>query len=350
MAGLSAKDVRLVSTSSARRMARTIWTSCGRSFRSRCGASFRPTTPPTTRWATTVASTRRSSIRSCRRRCSSSGARYAGQNPLVIRFARTRDGRAYRFSDVVRTELVRRARAVPRALRPAGRALPDRLHAALAAGHDVRHRAVARQPRLQRTRPRDAQPRAPAPDPGLSQRPGTRACGDGHRARCAEASTRRARRSRSSNAAQVVVLLARARASACASWAGARARPCPGAVLAPGPTGQRGTRCAWRAPASSCDACRRAGAGAWCCSSNVPPRALSPVALRGLGLSAREAEVLRLFALGAGTREIAATLQISPRTVYKHTQHIHSKLGTSDRAQAIATALAAEHEPRLAAA
>jgi DNA-binding CsgD family transcriptional regulator len=71
--------------------------------------------------------------------------------------------------------------------------------------------------------------------------------------------------------------------------------------------------------------------------------------VRGLGLSPREAEVLSLLALGQRTREVAAAMSIRPRTVYKHTQHIHSKLGTSDRAQAIATALAAEHEPGMAA-
>jgi DNA-binding CsgD family transcriptional regulator len=71
---------------------------------------------------------------------------------------------------------------------------------------------------------------------------------------------------------------------------------------------------------------------------------LSSVALRGLGLSPREAEVLRLLARGNDTRQICEQMGISPRTVHKHTERIHSKLGTHDRAQAIATALAADHD------
>ncbi|MFI4991279.1 MAG: response regulator transcription factor [Solirubrobacterales bacterium] len=62
------------------------------------------------------------------------------------------------------------------------------------------------------------------------------------------------------------------------------------------------------------------------------------------GLSPRESEVLRLLARGRTTQSIAAELGISPRTVHKHTERIHAKLGTHDRAQAIATALAAEQE------
>ena len=71
---------------------------------------------------------------------------------------------------------------------------------------------------------------------------------------------------------------------------------------------------------------------------------LSSTALRGLGLSPREAEVLQLLAHGRDTQAVCAQMGISPRTVHKHTERIHAKLGTHDRAQAIATALAAEHD------
>lgn len=64
--------------------------------------------------------------------------------------------------------------------------------------------------------------------------------------------------------------------------------------------------------------------------------------LHGLGLSEREADVLALLAEGADTAAIEVRLGISRGTVYKHTERIHAKLGTRDRAQAVATALAAE--------
>jgi DNA-binding CsgD family transcriptional regulator len=64
---------------------------------------------------------------------------------------------------------------------------------------------------------------------------------------------------------------------------------------------------------------------------------------RGLpgGLSAREAEVLRLVAAGRTNREIAAELTLSEHTVARHLQNIFAKLGVSSRAAA--TAFAVEH-------
>jgi DNA-binding CsgD family transcriptional regulator len=67
-------------------------------------------------------------------------------------------------------------------------------------------------------------------------------------------------------------------------------------------------------------------------------RALTPATLRGLGLTAREADVLATLARGSSTGEAASELGITPRTVLKHTERIHRKLGVNDRAQAIATA------------
>ncbi len=68
---------------------------------------------------------------------------------------------------------------------------------------------------------------------------------------------------------------------------------------------------------------------------------LSADALQGLGLTAREAQVLVAIARGRSTAQTAEDLTISDRTVHKHLQRIHSKLGVSGRAQAIATAWAA---------
>jgi DNA-binding NarL/FixJ family response regulator len=53
------------------------------------------------------------------------------------------------------------------------------------------------------------------------------------------------------------------------------------------------------------------------------------------GLSAREAEVLGLIAAGLSNGEIARELVISAHTVKTHINHVFSKTGSRDRAQAI---------------
>jgi DNA-binding NarL/FixJ family response regulator len=60
------------------------------------------------------------------------------------------------------------------------------------------------------------------------------------------------------------------------------------------------------------------------------------------GLTAREAEVLRLVATGRTNRDIAAALVLSEHTVARHLQNIFAKLGVSSRAAA--TAFAFEHD------
>ena len=52
------------------------------------------------------------------------------------------------------------------------------------------------------------------------------------------------------------------------------------------------------------------------------------------GLTAREAEVLRLLALGLTTRQVADRLVISSKTADHHVQHIYAKLGVSTRGSA----------------
>jgi DNA-binding CsgD family transcriptional regulator len=68
---------------------------------------------------------------------------------------------------------------------------------------------------------------------------------------------------------------------------------------------------------------------------------LSVAALRGLGLTARQADTLRRVALGHSPARAAAQMGIAPRTVDKHLQHIYSKLGARSLSQATATAWAA---------
>ena len=56
-------------------------------------------------------------------------------------------------------------------------------------------------------------------------------------------------------------------------------------------------------------------------------------------LTERELEVLRLLARGRHNPEIARDLEISPGTVKIHVHHIISKLGASDRTQAVVRAI-----------
>jgi len=56
-------------------------------------------------------------------------------------------------------------------------------------------------------------------------------------------------------------------------------------------------------------------------------------------LTPRELEVLGLMKLGRTNREIAADLVISLGTAKNHVEHIITKLGVSDRTQAVVKAL-----------
>jgi DNA-binding CsgD family transcriptional regulator len=80
-----------------------------------------------------------------------------------------------------------------------------------------------------------------------------------------------------------------------------------------------------------------------------PERELSVTQLRLLGLTRREAEVLESLAAGGSTTAVATGLGISERTLAKHVQKINAKLGVRNRSQAIATAWAAAAPPRAAA-
>jgi DNA-binding NarL/FixJ family response regulator len=56
-------------------------------------------------------------------------------------------------------------------------------------------------------------------------------------------------------------------------------------------------------------------------------------------LSDREMEVLVLLADGLGTSSIASRLYMSDSTVKSHIAQIYTKLGASNRAQALVTAM-----------
>ncbi len=55
---------------------------------------------------------------------------------------------------------------------------------------------------------------------------------------------------------------------------------------------------------------------------------------RPAGLTAREVEILRLLARGLLNKEIARRLEIMPKTVGNHIEHIYAKIGVSSRAAA----------------
>jgi two-component system response regulator NreC len=95
-----------------------------------------------------------------------------------------------------------------------------------------------------------------------------------------------------------------------------------------------------RADAELPTAVRRAATG----DEYVSPRVEAALdafrkATNGDGLSVRETEVLRLIALGYTSREIAAKLHLSSRTVETHRARVHHKLGLNSRAELVRYAL-----------
>ncbi|HKP41460.1 helix-turn-helix transcriptional regulator [Mycobacterium sp.] len=61
--------------------------------------------------------------------------------------------------------------------------------------------------------------------------------------------------------------------------------------------------------------------------------------LRNLGITDRQAQVLRLLTHGYSTQKIADELYLSPATIRKHLEHLYTRLGVESRAQAVALAL-----------
>ncbi|MDQ4032054.1 MAG: DUF2791 family P-loop domain-containing protein [Actinomycetota bacterium] len=63
-----------------------------------------------------------------------------------------------------------------------------------------------------------------------------------------------------------------------------------------------------------------------------------PPALRALGVTARELEVLRLLATGMSNKEVGSRLYLSPRTVERHIANLVAKTGVERRTQLVALA------------
>lgn len=82
------------------------------------------------------------------------------------------------------------------------------------------------------------------------------------------------------------------------------------------------------------------GLGVWA-GYRLTPKAAAPpferndAAVRSLGLTDREVEVLGLLAAGQANKEIARTLDVSPNTVKTHIANLFQKLEVERRTQAI---------------
>jgi DNA-binding CsgD family transcriptional regulator len=246
----------------------------------------------------------------------------AGENPLILKYVRTRDGRPYRFSDVVSAAELRSLRIYQEFYRPLGVehqiafTLPApawlTIGIALSRG-GPRDFSDAERDMLALTRPHLIQAYRNAE----------------LRERLVGLVDRMARGTDAAGVA-MVVLDERGRAEFVSGAAG---------ELAPA------LRVGERMPSIDGLLVRRLtgpGRGTSVVLLDHPDRVLSPSGLRALGLTSREAEVLHALAAGASTGQAAASLAMSPRTLHKHTQRIYTKLGVRDRAQAIATAWAAQ--------
>ncbi|MFD0740230.1 LuxR C-terminal-related transcriptional regulator [Lysobacter koreensis] len=83
-----------------------------------------------------------------------------------------------------------------------------------------------------------------------------------------------------------------------------------------------------------------AGLGLWA-GQRLTPRSAPPAfvrnqaAIRSLGLTERECEILELLASGQSTKELAKQLGISPNTVKTHVARVYEKLQVQRRIHAI---------------
>lgn len=84
---------------------------------------------------------------------------------------------------------------------------------------------------------------------------------------------------------------------------------------------------------------RRADHGWLLLLSEDDPLAMSELLGRVLGLTEREAQVLLWVGYGKTNREIGEILNMSPRTVNKHLEHVFRKIGAETRTAAAAAAL-----------
>lgn len=271
--------------------------------------------------------------------------RHAGENPLLQRYLRTRDGRSMRFSDVVSVEQLRRTELYAQLYGPLGDLerqiaciLPSTpaLTVAFAfsrAGRDYSERErrlleLARPHLIQAYRAAELRERLV----GILESLGRGLDADGTAIVVVDA-------------AGVVGFISGAAVELLDGLPGASTPLVGEAVGEPlvgwleaGPAA--GPSIAGQADSLLVRAVKGAG-GTRVILLERAGTVLSLAALRELGLTPREAEILHGLARGDSPEALAAELQIAPRTVAKHVQRIHAKLGVANRAQAVATAWAA---------
>jgi len=69
------------------------------------------------------------------------------------------------------------------------------------------------------------------------------------------------------------------------------------------------------------------------------PTGRNEKAIKALGLTLREIEVLECLRLGESNKEIARSLGISPNTVKTHLKSLYAKIGANNRTQAVSQAI-----------
>jgi len=283
-------------------------------------------------------------------------ARTSATHPLIARYARTRDGRAYKLSDLVTREQLHRLPVYEQIYRRLGVehqiaiTLPSQptVVIGLALSRDRRsdfgerdrtllnlarpalvqaYRNVAAYARLQAT--------LRALSRGLADRgEGVVTLGREGAIEFASPAARRLLETRfpdwQGRGARLPQPLAdaleRARAASRAAGAAAGALP----LVVPAGDGSLVVRLV---PARAADE-----PDALLLEARAEPLAVEQV--RALGLTRRQAEVLRLVALGSSTEQVARALGISPATVRKHLEHVYERLGVGSRTAAVATAWA----------
>lgn len=75
------------------------------------------------------------------------------------------------------------------------------------------------------------------------------------------------------------------------------------------------------------------------CRAEAPLPEAPPVNPPSPGLTPREGDVMHWLSRGKTDAQIAALLEISPRTVHKHLEHVYVKLGVETRTAAVMRAL-----------